>query len=62
MTDNDDSPTEFTLTRFFVAIGVVALLFVVIQVGVTLNGTDHGPTKEQECTLQSTVVCSLDES
>lgn len=59
---NHDSPVEFTWPRFFLAIGVVALLLVVIQVGVTLNGTDHGPTPEQECTLQSTVVCSLDES
>jgi len=62
MNDNTDSPVEFTWPRLFIAIGVVALLFVVIQVGVTLNGTDHGPTPEQECTMQSTVVCSLDES
>ncbi|PYY57764.1 hypothetical protein DEJ17_09700 [Curtobacterium sp. MCSS17_011] len=62
MHDNNDSPVEFTWPRLFIAIGVVAVLLVVIQVGVTLNGTDHGPTKEQECTMQSTVVCSLDES
>lgn len=60
MTDNE-SPTTFTWPRLFIAIGVVALLFVVIQVGATINGNDHGPTPEQECTLQSTVVCSLDE-
>lgn len=56
MTDNE-SPTTFTWPRLFIAIGVVALLFIVIQVGATINGNDHGPTAEQECAIQAVIEC-----
>lgn len=56
MTDNE-SPTAFTLTRFFIAVGIVAALFAVIIVGTRLNGNDHGPTPEQECAIQAVIEC-----
>lgn len=59
MTDND-SPTVFTWPRLFIAIGVVALLFVVIQVGATMNGNGHGPTPEQECAIEAVIHCDAE--
>lgn len=50
--------TKFTIGRFLLAVGVVAALFVVIILGVHMNGTDHGPTPEQECGLH----CALTEA
>jgi hypothetical protein len=59
MNDNNDSPVEFTLGRFFIAVGIVAALLVTIAVGVHLNGTDHGPTPEQQCAIDGVIECDV---
>jgi hypothetical protein len=58
MTDND-SPTVFTLTKLFIAVGLFAVLGLVIIVGTAINGNDHGPTPEQECAIQALIDCDV---
>lgn len=59
MTDNDDQPVHFTLKTFLLAVGIVAALLVTITVGVRLNGTDHGPTPEQQCAIDGVIECDV---
>lgn len=59
MTENNDQPVHFTLTKFFIAVGIIAALLVTITVGVHLNGTDHGPTPEQQCAIDGVIECNV---
>jgi len=60
MNDNDDQqPVHFTIKKFILAVGIVAALLVTITVGVHLNGTDHGPTPEQQCAIDGVIECDV---
>lgn len=55
-----EDPTKFTLTRFLIAAGVVAALFVVITVSVHLSGTEQSLPGERDLSKDDAVSLCID--